>query len=95
MEWPICKQNTVVILPMPLKRNGNISLNKHLETLRIEFKFGVFGFMDVVYKHERSLEKYYKIVWQYFKDFSAFKIVLTVAITLHALYCFFLKVECL
>ena len=55
------------------------------EALNIEFKkFGVFGFMDVLEKRRAVLnKKYYKIVWQYFKDFFGVpKIVLTTAITL-------------
>jgi hypothetical protein len=58
------------------------------DALHIEFKkFGVFGFMDVVYKRRAVLnKKYYKIVWGYFKDFFSIpKIVLTIAITF-ALY---------
>ena len=58
------------------------------EALQIEFKkFGVFGFMDVLYKRRAVLnKKYYKIVWQYFKDFFGVpKIVFTIAITLRYL----------
>ena len=54
------------------------------EALQIEFKkFGVFGFMDVVEKRRGVLtKKYYKIVWEYFKDFfSVPKIVLAIAAT--------------
>jgi hypothetical protein len=52
------------------------------EALNIEFKkFGIYGFMDVVYKRRAVLnKKYYKIVWGYFKDFFSIpKIVLTIA----------------
>jgi hypothetical protein len=55
------------------------------EALDIEFKkFGIFGFMDVIQKRRWVLnKKYYKIVWEYFKDFFSIpKIVLTIAATL-------------
>lgn len=50
--------------------------------LQQEFKkFGVFGFMDVVEKRQAALTKrYYKLLWQYFKEFFGLpKIVLTIA----------------
>jgi hypothetical protein len=55
------------------------------EALSIDFKkFGIYGFMDVVYKRRAVLnKKYYKIVWGYFKDFFSIpKIVLTIAVVL-------------
>jgi hypothetical protein len=50
--------------------------------LKQEFKkFGVFGFMDVVEKRQAALTKrYYKLRWQYFKEFFGLpKLVLTLA----------------
>lgn len=50
------------------------------QALNIEFKkFGIFGFSDVIESHQNSLQKkYYKIVWQHFKEFLSFpKILLT------------------
>jgi hypothetical protein len=55
------------------------------EALNIEFKkFGIYGFMDVVEKRRAVLnKKYYKIVWQYFKDFFSIpKIGLTIIMNL-------------
>jgi len=47
-------------------------------------KFGVFGFMDVVDKRTQVLEKkYWKLVWQVFKQFFKIpQIVLTIVLTL-------------
>jgi hypothetical protein len=40
------------------------------EALNIEFKkFGIYGFMDVVYKRRGPKTKYYKIVWGVFQRF--------------------------
>lgn len=45
-------------------------------------KFGVFGFMDVVEKRTRALEKkYWKLVWQIFKQFFRIpQIIITIAL---------------
>jgi hypothetical protein len=45
---------------------GN-NLNEHLR--KYQFKFGVFGFMDVVEKRAVLGKKYNSIVWKHFKDF--------------------------
>lgn len=52
------------------------------EALNLEFrKFGVFGFMDVVEKRQKILNrKYNLLVWKHFKEFFKLpKIILTIA----------------
>jgi hypothetical protein len=64
------------------------------EALNIEFKkFGIYGFMDVVYKTSGLNKKYYKIVWGHFKDFLVFQNYIDNSDGLSFIYCF--KIECL
>jgi hypothetical protein len=70
---------------------GTISKRTFEEALNIEFKkFGIYGFMDVVYKDSGPKQKYYKIVWNYFKDFLVSQ---NYIVGLSFIYCF--KIECL
>jgi hypothetical protein len=69
---------------------GTISKRTFEEALNIEFKkFGIYGFMDVVYKDSGPKQKYYKIVWN-FKDFLVSQ---NYIVGLSFIYCF--KIECL
>lgn len=60
------------------------------EALQVEFKkFGVFGFMDVVDKKQRAMEKrYLKIIWQHMLSFFKSARVLVLILTVALLYQF-------
>jgi hypothetical protein len=76
-----CNQSSLIIWRILLKRLATIP-KRTFEAFNKEFKkFGVFGFMDVVENVRLLLAKYNSIVWQHFKDFLVFKIILTVAMT--------------
>lgn len=60
------------------------------EALQNEFKkFGVFGFMDVVEKRQKYLnKKYNKLVWKHFKDFFQMPIIIFSIIVFYVFYKF-------
>jgi hypothetical protein len=63
-----------------MARKPKLSFN---EALNKEFKFGVFGFMDVVEKRQTVLSKKIQLYCLAFQRFFGVpKIVLTIAITL-------------
>ncbi|TDE04322.1 hypothetical protein [Flavobacterium sandaracinum] len=59
------------------------------EALQLEFKkFGVFGFMDVVEKKTKALNKtYYKHIWHHLKDFFTIPRILVTVILTTLLFC--------
>lgn len=59
------------------------------QALQIEFKkFGVFGFMEVVEQRQSALSiKYYKLIWQHFKDyFKLPRVLLTILVIVITFY---------
>lgn len=59
--------------------------------LQVEFKkFGVFGFMDVVEKRQKMLEKkYLKLIWKHFKTFFTIPKIILTATLIFAIFLLF------
>jgi 4-hydroxybenzoate polyprenyltransferase len=73
---------------------GTISKRTFEEALNIEFKkFGIYGFMDVVYKDEVLNKSTIKLFGGYFKDFLVSQNCIDNRHGLSFIYCF--KIECL